>query len=71
LKRARPDTYKSTKEARRILNVRFSTLKSWHEKGWIDAIRLDSGHFRWDVEGYITRRRAVYQPKIPANQPQG
>lgn len=70
---ATPETkYYSTAEAKkRLRQKQADTLISWHKKGWIDAIKLDNGRYLWDVDGYIARRRAVYQPKAPAIQPQG
>lgn len=70
---ASPETnYNSTAEAlKRLKQKQAATLIGWHKKGWIDAIKLDNGRYLWDVDGYIARRRAVYQPKPAETRPQG
>jgi excisionase family DNA binding protein len=41
-----PDKLLSTGEAAQVLNVTPMTLRSWHYKGLINAVRLPGGHFR-------------------------
>lgn len=41
-----PDRLLTTCEAAQVLNVTPMTLRTWHYKGLLRAVRLPGGHFR-------------------------
>jgi putative resolvase len=53
------DRLLTTGEAAQVLNVTAMTLRTWHYKGLLKAVRLPSGHFRIPESEIERLRRGV------------
>ena len=52
--------YVSTNTVERRLVVQ--ALYQWAKAGWIEHHCSPGGHCRWDVDGYLRRKRVLIQP---------